>query len=161
MGHNAAVDIVVAVDDPGAEDVGALLAAHLRFSRGTTPTEFSFAFEADRLSEPDVTFFGARIGGRLVGVAALKRLTADHAELKSMHTLADRRRQGVGRALVDHLLEYARQHGYRRVSLETGTTPEFAPAHGLYVRAGFIPCPPFGDYAPSPYNTFMTISLEG
>src|SRR5579884_1735612 len=110
------VDIVISVEDPRAEDVRALLAAHLSFSRGTTPAEFSFALEAERLAEPDVTFFGARVDGRLVGVAALKRLDPDHAELKSMHTLAAERRHGVGRTLVDHLLAYARQNGYRRVS---------------------------------------------
>lgn len=46
-----------------------------------------------------------------------------------------------------------------RVSLETGTMREFALARRLYERAGFLPCGPFGDYKPSPHNTFMTLSL--
>jgi putative acetyltransferase len=153
------VNIEIAVDDPRAADVRALLAAHLDFSRSSTPPEFSFALDVDGLADPAVTFFSARRQGLLLGVAALKRLDADRAELKSMHTRAAERGRGVGRALVDHLLAYARRQGYREVSLETGTTEEFAAARALYRRAGFLPCPPFGDYEASAYNTFMTILL--
>jgi putative acetyltransferase len=37
----------------------------------------------------------------------------------------------------------------------------FAPARALYASAGFEPCGPFGDYQPSPSNTFMTMELGG
>ena len=47
----------------------------------------------------------------------------------------------------------------RRVSLETGTTPAFAPARTLYSSAGFVPCGPFGGYQVSTDNTFMTLDL--
>lgn len=153
------MDVEIAEDDPRAEDVRALLSTHLAFSRASSPPEFSFALDVDDLAEPGVTFFSARRQGVLVGVAALKRLDEDHAELKSMHTREDDRGRGVGRALVDHLLDRARRQGYRRVSLETGTTDEFLAARTLYSRAGFRPCPPFGDYRASDFNTFMTILL--
>ena len=151
---------MIAVDDPRADDVSALLAAHLAFARGATPVEYSFALDVEQLVEPGVTFFGARRAGRLVGVAALKRLDESHAELKSMHTRQDERDRGVGRAMVEHLLGFARDQGYRQVSLETGSTEEFASARALYARAGFRPCEPFGDYRASPYNAFMTIGLD-
>jgi putative acetyltransferase len=35
----------------------------------------------------------------------------------------------------------------------------FRPARSLYARFGFEPCEPFGDYAPSPHSTFMTLRL--
>jgi putative acetyltransferase len=47
------------------------------------------------------------------------------------HTSAEACRQGVGRAIVDHLLATATVRGYRRVSLETGTMHAFAPAQRL------------------------------
>ena len=94
-----------------------------------------------------------------VGVTALKRLDQSHAELKSMHTRETERGRGAGRAMVEHLLTFARREGYRRVSLETGSTDEFVAARALYAKAGFRTCGPFGDYQPSPYNTFMAISL--
>jgi putative acetyltransferase len=154
------MELVIRVEDPRAEDVRELLATHLAFSRSVTPVEYSFAVDVDQLVDPRVTFFSARRAGQLVGVAALKRLDETHSEIKSMHTREAERGRGVGRALVEHILAFARGAGCRRVSLETGATEEFAAARSLYARVGFKPCAAFADYQPSPYNTFMTISLE-
>lgn len=150
----------IAIGDPRADDVRALLAIHLPFSRGVTPAEYSFALEVEQLVQPGVTFFSARDAGRLVGVAALKHFDETHAELKSMHTLEAERRRGVGRMLVEHLLAFARTHAYRRVSLESGATADFVAARSLYASLGFMPCEPFGDYRASPYNTFMTLTFD-
>lgn len=126
------------VDDPRAEDIRALLEIHLAFSRGATPAEYSFALDVERLVEPGVTFFSARRNGEMLGVAALKRINDQEAELKSMHTRDTDRGQGVGRALVGHLLAFARDRGYQRVNLETGSTPEFVPARSFYANCGFL-----------------------
>ena len=107
-----------------------------------------------------VTFFSLRVHGELCGIGAIKELDRDHAELKSMHTAKAARRQGVGRAIVDHLLAVAVTRGIQRVSLETGSMEAFAPARSLYARAGFIPSGPFGDYDQSPNSTFMTLLLD-
>ena len=152
-------EVVVSVDDPRAPDVRTLLEAHLAFAREATPPAYSFALEVDQLAEPGVTFFSARTDGCLVGVGALKRLDHSHAEIKSMHTRAAMRGRGVGRAVVEHILTFARAQGYARVSLETGTLEVFAPARALYAGIGFEPCAPFGDYVHSPYNTCMTMVL--
>ena len=154
------MELEILVDDPRREDVRAVLATHLAFARGATPAQYSFALDVDELLEPTVTFFSARRAGHVLGVAALKRLDESLAELKSMHTLEADRQRGIGRAMVAHLLVFAERHGYRQVSLETGSTEEFAPARSLYVRCGFEPCEPFGGYVASPYNTFMTIHLD-
>ncbi|MBV8464073.1 MAG: GNAT family N-acetyltransferase [Acidimicrobiales bacterium] len=149
----------IGAEDPRSEDVAAMLDAHLAFARGSTPATFAFALEAEQLDRPDVAFVGARQDGRLVGIAALKRIDDGHAELKSMHVRAGQRGHGIGRDMVLHLLELARRRGYGRVSLETGTTDDFRAARALYGRCGFEPSGPFGDYRPSPHNTFMTIDL--
>ncbi len=62
--------------------------------------------------------------------------------------------------MADHLIGFARDHGFRRVSLATGSTLGFAPARSLYESAGFKPCGPFGDYSPSPNSVFMTLALN-
>ncbi len=62
--------------------------------------------------------------------------------------------------MVDHLVGVARDRGYRRVSLETGTMEAFAPARSLYLRAGFAPCGPFGDYRESANSAYMTLLLD-
>jgi putative acetyltransferase len=152
-------DGVITEDSPRAADVQALLARHLEFTTAASPPEDMHALDADALLDPAVTFFSFRRDGALLGVGALKRIDAQHAELKSMHTAATARGAGIGRAMVEHLVGVARARGYRRVSLETGSMAEFAPARALYASAGFTPCEPFGDYVPSRNSTFMTMRL--
>jgi putative acetyltransferase len=146
-------------DDPRRGDVVALLERHLAFCHETTPPEHTFALDLSGLLDPAITFFSVRRDGRLLGIGALKELDPTHGEIKSMHTAAEARGIGVGQAIVEHLLETAAARGYARVSLETGTMDAFAPARNLYVKAGFAPCEPFGDYVASPNNAFMTLEL--
>lgn len=148
------------VEDPGRPDVRELLERHLAFCRAVTPLEHAFALDLDGLRDPSITVFALRREGALLGVGALKELDPGHGEIKSMHTAAEARGLGVGRALVDHLVATATGRGYTRISLETGTMVEFAPARRLYAAAGFEACGPFGDYAASPDNTFMTLPLR-
>ncbi|TMB74999.1 MAG: GNAT family N-acetyltransferase [Chloroflexi bacterium] len=154
------MEVVIAVDDPRVDDVRALLEAHLAFSRAVTPPGHVHALEIDGLLDPAVTFFSARRDGALVGIGALKRLDDSHAEVKSMHTIEAARGQGVGRAMVDHLLMVAAARNYQRVSLETGTMDAFAPARSLYTKVGFRPCEPFGEYTANPYSTCMTMTID-
>jgi putative acetyltransferase len=149
----------ITLDDPRADDVRRLLERHVAFALAQTPPEDSHALDADALVEPGVTFFSYRRNGELLAVGALKTLDPDHAEVKSMHTVEAARGQGIGRAMVDHLVAIARERGFRRVSLETGTGPVFAPARSLYAGAGFVPCEPFGDYRRTDNNFYMTMSL--
>jgi putative acetyltransferase len=153
-------DGVIAIDDPTAADVRALIERHLDFARATTPPEHVFALDLDGLKDPAVTFFTYRVNGDVIGMAALKHLDDEHAELKSMHTAAEARGRGVGRALVDHIVAIARERGYRRISLETGSGPAFEAARSLYAGASFTPCDAFGDYRPTPLSAYMTRVLD-
>ncbi|KPC75482.1 GCN5 family acetyltransferase, partial [Streptomyces sp. NRRL F-6602] len=90
---------------------------------------------------------------------ALAEIGPGHAELKSMRTDPARRRGGIATALLTHIVTEARLRGHRRLSLETGSDPFFAPARALYAKHGFVPCPPFGSYRPDPLSTFMTLDL--
>ena len=154
------MDFVIALDDPRLVDVRTLLEAHLAFAREVTPPGHVHALDIDGLLDPAVTFFSARRDGLLLGIGALKRLDESHAELKSMHTAEAARRQGVGRAMVNHLLAVAVHRSYQRVSLETGTTDAFAPARSLYTTVGFRPCGPFAQYTANPNSACMTIELD-
>jgi putative acetyltransferase len=151
----------ISLDDPRAPDVRALLERHLTFANEHSPPEDVHALDVDGLLGPDISFFSYRVDGELLGVGAIKRLDFEHAELKSMHTAQAARGQGIGNAMVGHLLAVARDRGVRRVSIETGTMAAFAPARALYARAGFEPCEPFGSYTCSPNSVCMTLWLEG
>jgi putative acetyltransferase len=155
----APIDLVISTDDPRAKDVRELLETHLKFSREVTPAVHVHALDVEGLLDPSVTFYSARRAGALLGVGALRRLDPSHAEIKSMHTSREARGQGVGRAMVEHLLGVATRTGYGRVSLETGTMDAFMPARTLYGRVGFKPCGPFGGYTANPYSICMTIQL--
>jgi len=149
----------IALDDPRKPDVRELLERHLTFTLGATPPEHSYALDVGGLADPAITFCSFRIGGELLGVGAIKELDPAHGEIKSMHTSEAARGRGIGRAILTHLLGIARERGYERVSLETGTPDVFAAARALYERAGFLPCQPFGGYQPSPDNYFMSLAL--
>ena len=136
-----------------------LLHAHFNRSLAETAPGSAHALDVSGLQSPDVTFWSAWDGETLVGVGALKSLSADHGEVKSMHTVEAARGRGVGSAMLRHIVEAARARGMSRLSLETGSWPYFAPARALYARHGFVECPPFGDYVEDPNSVFMTRSL--
>ena len=145
--------------DLDSSDVQALLAFHFEQMRGTSPPEACHVLPIDGLRSPDVTFWSLREDGRLLGVGALKELSAEHGEIKSMRTAPKALGRGVGGAMLHHILTQARGRGYRRLSLETGSTEPFAAALRLYEREGFVPCGPFGDYQDTPFTRFFTREL--
>lgn len=147
-------------DDAARPDVVELARTHRAWASQHSPPEDVHAVEAEALLHPDITVLGARdADGALLGMGALRELDADHGELKAMHVRDRGRGRGVGRALAQELMELARQRGYRRVSLETGTMEAFASARSLYTSLGFTPCPPFGRYTSSPNSVCMTLAL--
>lgn len=145
------------LDDPQAQD---LLAYHLVSAHSDTPLENSHALDLSGLRDPAITFWSAWELDALLGVAALKQLDPGHGEIKSMRTSPEHLRKGVSRALLNQILLTARDRGYARLSLETGTAPSFVPANRLYESFGFMDGPVFGGYPASPHNRFMTLSLE-
>ncbi|MEM9203631.1 MAG: GNAT family N-acetyltransferase [Actinomycetota bacterium] len=151
--------ITIAVEDPIAADIVALLEAHLAFAHEVTPPDHVHALDVEALRGPQITFCTARDHGVLLGVGALRDLGGGRGEIKSMHTAAAARGRGVGRQLVAHLLDIARAQTMRWVGLETGTYEAFAPARSLYASMGFEECPPFDEYRDNPYSVCMSLRL--
>jgi putative acetyltransferase len=149
----------IEVDDLTRPEVLALLEEHLRNMYELSPPEHVFAFDAAKLRAPDVTFWTAWHDATLVGCAALKELSPTRGEVKSMRTPARLRRQGAGRALLDHILQVSRTRGYHELFLETGGHPAFAPAQALYRSVGFRDCGPFGSYRENGNSVFMFLRL--
>jgi putative acetyltransferase len=147
---------VITIEESLGEELAQLLKAHWLFCTSTTPIEHVYALDASRLFTPDITVFGARVNGELVGVGALRKLDHEHAELKSMHTLAKLRGLGIGKAIVAYIEQFAKEEGVKRISLETGATEPFKPARQLYESLGYQDCEAFGDYVLSEDNTCMT-----
>ena len=134
----------------------ALLDAHVSRARAETGRGSAHALDLSGLKTPDIRFWTVWRGETLLGMGALKTLSRDHGEIKSMYTAESARNQGVGRAMLTHIVAEASTMGLARLSLETGAWDYFGPARAFYRRHGFVQCAPFADYQPDPNSVFMT-----
>lgn len=137
-----------------------LLRIHLTKARSETAPGSAHALDLTQLQSPDISFWTIWEGQTLLGFGALKRLSADHGEVKSMHTAQAARRTGTGSAMLRHIIGVARERGMSRLSLETGASEYFVPARSFYKSHGFVECPPFGDYVLDPNSVFMSLDLQ-
>jgi putative acetyltransferase len=151
--------IRIVVDDLRGPQVALLLQSHLDSMREHSPAGSVHALDLDALRQPGITFWTAWEGDSLMGCGALKTLGRDHGEVKSMRTHEAHLRKGVAAGLLTQIVAAARERGYRRLSLETGSGKPFEAAHRLYERFGFVACGPFADYREDPFSRFFTLSL--
>jgi len=152
--------ITIAPESPTGPDLALLMERHTVDMHADTPPESIHMMDAAELgAQPGISFFVMRDQGVPVGMGAFKRIGAGHAEIKSMHVLAEVRGRGLSRRMLDHLIAEARAAGIARLSLETGTQAMFEPARRLYLSAGFHECPPFEGYGLDPNSVFMTIEI--
>ncbi len=75
--------------------------------------------------------------GRLLGTVGLYPLDNETCELRKMYFAKELRGRGIGRQMLERMVESARQRGFRRITLETASVLERA-IH-LYTRFGFKP----------------------
>jgi putative acetyltransferase len=143
-------------DDLSGSEIRALLEEHLRNMHSISPPESVHALDLAGLRKPEITFWTVWSSAQLLGCGALKEIDERHGEVKSMCTAAMRRRQGVGKAVLRHIVEEATARGYLRLSLETGSQDAFEPARKLYESFGFNYCTPFDQYREDPNSVFMT-----
>ncbi|WP_169947664.1 GNAT family N-acetyltransferase [Microbispora sp. H11081] len=148
-------------DDLSGPQIAEFLREHVREMRSITPLESKHALDLDGLRGPEIRFWSVMDGAAVVGCGAIKRLDAEHAELKSMRTAPARKRGGVASLLLRHILTEAERMGFARLSLETGSAEFFLPARRLYEKFGFDYCEPFADYRPDPNSVFMTRLVRG
>jgi putative acetyltransferase len=138
------------------EDVRTVLAQHFAEMRAGSPPSACHVLSVDGLEDQAIRFFTLRENGDLLGCGALKRLANDHGEVKSMRTADAALGRGVGKVMLDRLVAEAKQEGMTRLSLETGSTDQFAAANRLYEKEGFERCGPFGGYVDTPFTRFFT-----
>lgn len=146
-------------ESPLGADLELLFQRHSADMHADTPPESIHMLPRRALEDPAIAFFVLRDGEAPVGMGAVKRIATDHGEIKSMHVLAETRGRGLSRRMLEALIDHARAEGFAWLSLETGVQPTFVAARGLYARAGFVECGPFGDYLPDPNSVFMTLAL--
>ncbi|UPK36266.1 GNAT family N-acetyltransferase [Bradyrhizobium sp. 186] len=137
----------------------ALFDHHVTAARAQTAPGSDHALDLAGLRAPDVAFWTGWDGDTLVATGALKTISPDYGEVKSMHTLQTTRRRGFGGRMLSHIITEARARGMTRLSLETGSWDYFKPAHALYQAHGFVCCGPFEGYVADPNSLFLTLDL--
>ncbi|KMN81731.1 GCN5 family acetyltransferase [Chromobacterium sp. LK11] len=144
-------------ESPRQRDVLELIRQLDEYQAALYPAESNHLMDPAELERQQVCFIVARDDKHAaVGCAALVP-HEDYGEIKRMFVATSQRGKGVAQALLARLEEEARAAGLSALKLETGVSqPE---AIGLYRRAGFDPCPPFGDYRPDPLSLFMSKAL--
>lgn len=149
--------MIINAETPDQPEVRAMLEQLDAYCAALYPAESNHLMDIASLLRDGVLFLVARdVEGRAAGCAALVRREG-YGEIKRMFVDPVRRGGGTGRQLLEQLTMFARMSGLQVLRLETGIhQPE---AIGLYERAGFVRCEPFGDYQPDPLSLFMEKSL--
>lgn len=103
----------------------------------------TFQRELEALPEPYAPPGGrlvlARVGEEIAGCGALRPYSEQEAELRRLWVRRPFRKHGVARAIVQSLIDWARQSGYRKVRLEVLSVQTGAPE--LFRSLGFAPIP--------------------
>lgn len=86
--------------------------------------------------------------GALKAACILMPLSPDECELMNIAVVADARRKGYGRKLLEHLFAHAKG-GYQTMVVRTGDSPMTIP---FYEGAGFTVCERVKDYFPQHYG---------
>ncbi len=147
----------IAMESPLSDDVRALVAALNETTLALTPAEHTHHMSVEQMARPDTTLFVAREDGRAVAMGALRRHGHYVAEVKRMYTLPSHQGRGLGRAILARIEHLAREEGFARLVLETGSN--FDAACHVYASAGFAPCEPVLEYPPSAWTAFYAKDL--
>ncbi len=112
-----------------------------------------------KILAPGGAIFVARLGGEVVGTCAAVPDGEDSFELVKLAVAPKAQGQGIGRRLVQRVIDFARERGARRIVLWSAS--KLGPAVRIYEGLGFVHTP---FTAPAPYDDpqvdiFMTLEL--
>lgn len=118
--------------------------------------------EIDKYRPPAGRILLAEDAGQPVGMAFLKPIRDGVCEIKRMYVRPEGRGSGLGRRLLNELIDAARQIGYATVLLDSSA--HMTSAHALYRSVGFRDV----DYYPEgetderlgPYMVYMKMDLR-
>lgn len=88
----------------------------------------------------------------LIGMGALKIISAKEAEIKRMRVEKSLQRKGIGQNILNHLLSHAKNKGVKRIILDT--TELQKSAQQFYLKNGFK------EYGQSSWNDLVLILYE-
>jgi putative acetyltransferase len=126
--------------------------------------EANHILSIDELLSPEVSFFAAWQGERIVGTGAVRRMPGEagtqgraYGEIKRMYVDPALRGQRLGVRMIETLEGSLREHALDLALLETGRDQHEAVR--LYKRSGYAYRGAFGGYPDNGLSVFMQKSL--
>lgn len=110
-----------------------------------------------KYAPPDGRLLLAYVGDKLVGCIAMRKLEDGVCEMKRLFVRGEFRGQKIGIALIDRVINDAREIGYAKMRLDTSTL-KMKKAISLYESYGFARIAPYYDN-PHPGVLFMELTL--
>ncbi|MCJ8147853.1 GNAT family N-acetyltransferase [Shinella sedimenti] len=150
--------VTIDVESPLTDEVRTLIAELNTALLALSPPEACYHLTVEEMADPTVTVWIARDGDTAIGCGALKRHSDTIGEVKRMFTRPAWQGQGVGRRMLEKILETAEREGLKTLVLETGD--QHPAAWAIYEKAGFTRCGPVLDYPDSPYSIFYQKQLS-
>ena len=146
------IQIIVADKEQHVHPIRDLFWEYLQWANEKVQENFGVSFDIAAMLEEDMNTLDkfmppkgrlllGYVEDRPMGIACLKALTNSIGEVKRMYVRPQARNKGLGRALLDELLEEARQIGYRRLRLDSARF--MTQAHRLYRANGFQEIEPY------------------
>ena len=127
-------------------EVNDLLTKHFIELRAASPEGSAHVLDIPGLRVPSIKFWSLWENKKLFGCGALKFLSKEHGEFKSIRVHENFKNQGNGIKIIQHLVSEAKKLQIKRVSIETGAGSFFEPARKLFKKCNFEICDPFAHY---------------
>ena len=140
-------------------EVNELLKKHFKELRAASPEGSAHVLDIPGLKEVSIKFWSLWENKNLLGCGALKFLSKEHGEFKSIRVHDNFRNKGNGIKVINHLIYEAQKLKIKRISIETGAGKFFEPARKLFKSCGFEECEPFGHYKTDPNSCYMKINV--
>jgi ribosomal protein S18 acetylase RimI-like enzyme len=109
-----------------------------------------------KYAPPDGRLYLALADGKLAGCIALRKLEEKICEMKRLFMREDFRGLGIGKILIEKLIEEAQTIGYEKMRLDT-FPPKMSKAVSLYESYGFYKIKP---YYHNPYGETLFMELD-
>ena len=137
-------------------EVNELLTKHFIELRIASPEGSAHVLDIPGLKVSSIKFWSLWEDENLMGCGALKFLSEDHGEFKSIRVHDNFRNKGNGTKVMKYLIDKAKKLEIKRISIETGAGKFFEPARKLFKRCNFELCKPFAHYKEDENSIYLT-----
>ena len=139
--------------------VNELLKKHFIELRSVSPAGSTHVLDIDGLKDNTIKFWSIWDKEDLIGCGAIKILSQNYGEFKSIRVHDKFREKGYGKKIISILISKSKEIDLKNIFIETGSGKFFEPARKLFKSCGFEECEPFGHYKNDPNSCYMKIKV--